>query len=153
MPTPQTIKLSDSVIDKSKTLNQNLSQRPEVLPEFLIPYVNLERRALGRRGLLRVIMEDRGAILPRSHTRSDAIRVGLFCQDLLEEVKARWSSGSKAYPASSIKSCLYFEMVPLGMVGKIQLTATEDSTRKCYRPRSKWYLIVEGYVNTFFPRE
>jgi hypothetical protein len=78
---------------------------------------------------------------PLTESRKEAIEGSMFTQDIINQVKLRFTAGSIRYPEKTIRAYLSVVMFKNGTVGKIQLKTTEDAARKCPKPRCKWYLI------------
>ena len=135
--------LSRAIIQISRWMNRLLTALHNVGAVFHEPYANVKKESFGMKGLLTEILEERGAILPRgielTKDRPAAIAASMFTDEIVAEVKRRFTCGSIRYPYKTIWANLKREM--RNEVEKIQLTWKEDAHRPCLRPRCKWYLV------------
>jgi hypothetical protein len=95
--------------------------------------------------LIARILRSNGAIwregIDTPTKRAAAIAASMYTEDIIAQVRRRFTAGSTRYPPSSLKECLGGAMIRTGEVGKIQLSGEEDSKRSksCSRRRCKWY--------------
>jgi hypothetical protein len=130
-----------------KELNRVLTQTVD--PRYQTHFFDVENGAFGRRGLIRKILKEHGAVwkggIQSPTDRASAIDASMFTEDILTEVQRRFTAGTTRYPPPSIKACLGREMLKRNEVGRIQLSGGEDVNRRKDRPRPrcKWYLVED----------
>lgn len=102
----------------------------------------------GMAALVFEILSERNAIFPQgvgaTALRNVALAAGMLSEEIVEEVKLRFTAKTGRHPRQSVKSFLssYFR-TECKWIQSIQMTGKEDTTRTCCRPRCK-YCIVEG---------
>ena len=133
------------ILNNTKKMNRQLAATRRVPPSALGRYVNLETGNYEMRGLIEDILRANGAMWPGVITtpadRATVIDASMYTEEILEAARILFTAGTHNYTPSSLRTCLRDRMLRRGEVGKIELTASEDSTRAkgCDRPRCKWY--------------
>ena len=152
------VSISDKTIETCKEINNTLTIA-EVRPHFQTHYANAKLDIFGIMDLVRDILRDKQAELPRgietTELRNIAIAASLFTSEILAEVQVRFSAGSTRYKMQSVKNCLSCygssktyskgpkagQLMGDGSICRIKLSNDEDQPRKCAKPRCKWYRV------------
>lgn len=149
------IEASAEVIASSKDINNFLSASNQVKAVFHTHYANMETGEYGISDLLAKILEENGAVFPKSAANRFkdeaetipnpffpiAMAGSMFIDDIAKQVATHFTAGSIRYPLATIKTYLSVFMAKKGLVGKIQLKGDEDQGRKSAKPRAKYFLI------------
>lgn len=137
---------SRATLRTCKQINRNFTETQQVSPSVQTHYVNVATGAAGMRGLICDILKDNGSIwrggVSSPADRAAAIAASMYTEDIIDQARIRFTAGTTRYPPHSIKACLGITMLGSGEVGRIQLSRAEDSSRRCTRPRCKWFLTV-----------
>jgi hypothetical protein len=135
---------SRATIRTCKELNRDLTETQQVSPSVQTHYVNLATGSVGMRGLITEILRANGSIwrggVSSPADRAAAIGSAMYTEDIIDQARIRFTGGTTRYPSHSIMACLGRTMLKRGEVGKIKLSPNEDYSRRCSRPRCKWYL-------------
>ena len=148
------INFNREVISGSKDINNFLSASGKVAPVFHTHFTDMESGKNGIANLIAKILIENDAVFPRdienTELRSIAIASAMLTSEIMAQVEEQFKCGSNRYPQATIENYLSVFMfrqtgkhLSKVKVGKIQLTKTEDVSRKCPKPRCKWYLIAE----------
>ncbi len=140
------VRQSREALQTCKNLNREFTATQQVPPFSLTTYVNLATGGVGMRGLIRDILKGNGSVwlvgASSPQDRADAIAASMYTEDIIDQARSRFTAGTTRYPPHSLKACLGITMLERGEVGRIQLSPGEDSSRRCTRPRCKWFLTV-----------
>jgi len=136
---------AEDIKQNSQDIN-NILTEGAVKPHVQTHWTDVESGRHGLAGLIVQILGASGAVFPAgiesTGLRSVAIGGAMFTAEIEGAVWRHFSIGSTRYPRQSIRNYLSTYMAGAGIVGKIQLTNSEDKGRPCCKPRAKWYLIV-----------
>ncbi len=150
------IALNREIVSGSQDINNVLSTSGKVSPLFHAHYTNMESGDNGISALIMEILKERDAVFPanfdavkKSHYNDNGVRpiviaASLFTREILDEVEARFTAGTKRYPLETVEAYLSVWLVRGGKVGKVKMTKTEDSINRpknWSKPRCKWFLI------------
>lgn len=138
------IGMSREVLANSQDINNVLSTGNVTKAVFHTHFVSMENDLAGIADLIASILRENEAVFPLNVGATDlrpiAIAGSLFTSEVLAQVQARFTAGSKRYPLQTVKNYLSTYMAKAGKVGKIQLKGNEDTSRPCPKPRCKWFL-------------
>src|SRR5271169_1338433 len=94
------IEMSDATVETCKAINNTLTTA-EVRPHFQAHYANAKLDVCGIMALVRDILRDKQAELPRgiegTALRHIAIAASLFTSEIIAEVQIRFAAGSTRY--------------------------------------------------------
>ena len=106
-------------------------------------YANAEKDSYGVAGIVREVLTEKPAILPRNvpdDMRAHAIQVAMFSHEIIELAKPKFAIVGMRYKPQAVKNLL--STYGTEKIRKIKLTSGEMvHGSKC---RSKWYLIQEN---------
>ena len=146
------ISLSPEIIQASKDINNTLETTKAVSVRFGTHYANAADGVTGIMALVKQILKDNGAELPRTIEddgfRNIAVACSMFTQDIIAEVAKRHEWRYKAQAVKNVLSTYCKAGGPHAIKGqgdivKIQLSNNEDKPRPCSKPRAKYYLILK----------
>ena len=107
-------------------------------------YANAEIDSYGVAGIVREVLTEKPAILPRNvpdDMRAHAIQVAMFSHEIIALAKPKFAIAGLRYKAQAVKNVL--STYGTHEIGKIELTKEEDTTRGDGKPRKKYYLIAK----------
>jgi hypothetical protein len=138
------VAMTPEILSASQSINNTLTVAG-VRPHYQTHYANAQLDVYGIMALVRDILRDKQAELPRgienTELRHIAVAASLFTSEILAEVQVRFAAGSTRYQTQSVKNCLSTYGKHDGTIGKIKLSNAEDNPRKCAKPRCKWYRV------------
>lgn len=105
-------------------------------------YANAEIDSYGVAGIVREVLTEKPAILPRNvpdDMRAHAIQVAMFSHEIIELAKPKFAIAGLRYKAQAVKNVL--STYGTHEIGKIKLTTEEDTGRNGGKGRNKYYLI------------
>jgi len=94
----------------------------------------------GIKNLIVQILKSNGSIASVNDSREIQISNGMFSDSIIAEV--RKSFGFNRYTDKTIQMYLAVYLLKENRVNCVQLTAKEDNTRTCKRPRCKYFATI-----------
>ena len=138
------IAMSAELVQNCQAINNTL-KTADVRAHFATHYANAQLDVFGIMALVRDILRDNQAELPRgienTELRQIAIASSMFTDEILAEVQLRFAAGGRRYQLQAVKNCLSTYGKTDGTIGKINLTSEEDKPRNSRKPRCKWYRV------------
>ena len=131
----------------------NVLTSGEVSPTFQGHVFNMETGKHGIANLIAEILTDHDAVfamgIENTELRAVAISASMYAEEIIDEVKRRFTAGTTRYPYTTVHQYLSVFMrtdskwqIPVvPKVAKIKLSNVEDKPRKSAKPRVKWYLV------------
>lgn len=118
----------------------------KVAPVFQGHYFENDKESRqGITALITAILTDASAVFPKgaesTEFRPVVVKAAMFVADIANQVQARFAAGSTRYGLQSVKQYVSVYLIKSGIVAKFQLTSAEDSSRRCAKPRTKYYLV------------
>jgi len=145
-PNPDVSSISRELVDMARDLNNVYASAGNVHKFVRTHYVDTASGVYGIESLIAQILRDNGAVNPegieKTEFRKVAIATSMYASDIIAAVQA--ANGNERYPYATIHSYLSHFMTKANSqhkIGKIKLTNSEDSSRNCCKPRTKFYLI------------
>ena len=125
----------------------NILTTETVHPYFQTHWFDLETGEHGIKNLICKILAEAEATfelgIENGALRSIAIAASLLTDEIIESVQSHFTDGSTRYPATTIRHYLSTVLFKNGIIGKIQMNASEDTNKpkNTCRSRCKWYLV------------